>query len=216
MICSSPCLFSDEVNRLKKLFIDNCYPIRYFENALKRITNPVQHQDDDLDESTVYSLLRVPYYDRLSVKFAKRISKIISDKFNVSIRIVYSSFKVKNYFQLKCRTPLPLLSNVVYQFKCVQDTHVSYIGYTKRHLATRVNEHIVPKLAGKSHVFGHIKSCPACSAGSIDLRNFEVVKVCRDEIDSKLSEAFAIKAWKPVINKQMFAKGSSLILNVWN
>ena len=214
-ICSSPRLFNDEVNRLKKLFIDNCYPARYFENALKRITNPTQHQDD-LDESDVFSIFRVPYYDRSSMKFAKRISKIISDKFNISIRVVYSTYKVKNYFQLKCRTPLPLLSKVVYRFTCVQDTHISYIGYTKRHMTTRVTEHTDPKYAKKSHVFGHIKACSACSAANIDLSNFEIVKVCRDIVDSKLSEAFAIKKSKPIINKQLFANGSSLILNVWN
>ena len=31
------------------------------------------------------------------------------------IRIVLTSFKVKNYFSLKCHTPLPLLANVVYK-----------------------------------------------------------------------------------------------------
>ena len=114
----------------------------------------------------MFSIFRLPYYDRSSMKFAKRISKIISDKFNISIRVVYSTYKVKNYFQLKCRTPLPLLSKVVYRFTCVQDTHISYIGYTKRHMATRVTEHTDPKYAKKSHVFGHIKACSACSAAN--------------------------------------------------
>ena len=35
------------------------------------------------------------------------------------IRIVFTSFKVKNYFSLKCRTPLPLLANVVLQIKFI-------------------------------------------------------------------------------------------------
>ena len=214
-ICSSSALFYEEVCNLRKMFINNCYPASYFDYVLKKATSASSHQNDSVDEDP-FSILRVPFYGSHSVKFAKRLSQIISHKFNINIRIVYSTFKVSNYFQLKCRTPLPLLSKCVYKFSCVQDTHISYIGYTKRHLTTRVKEHTVSSLAKSSHVYKHIVKCNACNAAHIDESNFRVIKQCRDELDCKFAEAFAIKRWKPSINKQMFAKGSSLILNVWN
>ena len=57
-------------------------------------------------------------------KLFKRFSKI-------TVHIVYTCFKINNYFSLKCKTPKQLLSNVVYQFKCQRDAEVSYIGETK-------------------------------------------------------------------------------------
>ena len=65
-------------------------------------------------------------------------------KYNITGRkslMLFTSFKVKNYFSLKCRTPLPLLANVVYKFKCLRNANNIYIGKTIRHLATRVKEH---------------------------------------------------------------------------
>ena len=215
-ICSSSALFYEEISNLRKMFIDNCYTVRYFDYVVSKVTNPKLQTNESVDEEDSFSILRIPFYGPHSVKFAKRVSKIISQKFNINIRIVYSTFKVSNYFMLKCRTPLPLLSKCVYKFNCVLDTHTSYIGYTKRHLTTRVNEHTVPSLAKSSHVYKHIVDCGACSAAHIDVNNFRVLKQCRNETDCKLAEAFAIKRWKPSINKQMFAKGSSLLLNVWN
>ena len=215
-ICSSLALFNEEVCRLRKMFISNCYPVRFFDHALDRLLNPrtVVENDDEVS-TTRYSILRVPYYGTESVKFAKRLSGIISSKFDIDIKIVYSTFKVKNYFRLKSRTPFHLLSNVVYQFDCVASTQTSYIGYTKRHMIARTAEHIVPKLTKKSHVYGHIKDCDSCKNANLTVHDFRVLQHCTDETECKLAEAFAIKKSRPVINKQLFAQGSSLILRIW-
>ena len=66
----------------------------------------------------------------------------IRTKFNVNMNIYFRSFKVGNYFQLKCSTPTELSSNVVYKVSCPCGTAISYIGYTTRHLITRAHEHL--------------------------------------------------------------------------
>ena len=78
--------------------------------------------------------------------------------FGRNVRIVCTSFKVKSYFSLKCSTPLPLLSNVVYKFQCLRNANQFYIGKTKRHLATRMGEH----KHANSAVYDHLNDCQVC------------------------------------------------------
>ena len=82
-------------------------------------------------------------------------------------------------------------------------------------MIARAAEHIVPALAKKSHVFAHIKNCDPCKCGKLNVSNFKVLRKCVDETDCKIAEAFAIKKDRPVINKQLFAQGTSLTLRVW-
>ena len=128
---------------------------------------------------------------------------------------MFSTFKVKNYFRLKCSTPLPLLSNVVYQFNCVANTQISYIGYTKRHMTTRVQEHTHPSLAKKSHIFAHINNCEGCKHGQREVHDFHIIRKCVDETECRIAEALCIKRFRPAINKQLHDQGSSHILRIW-
>ena len=144
------------------------------------------------------------------------MTSLISEKFKVEIRVIYTTFKVKNFFRLKCKTPLPLLSNVVYRFSCVENAQISYIGYTKRHMTTSVLEHTQPSPAAKkSHVFAHIKNCKSCKNGQRSVHDFRVMRRCNDETECRISEALCIKRFRPVINKQLHAQGSSHILRIW-
>ena len=59
-----------------------------------------------------------------------------------TVRIVYTSFMIKKYFSLICKTARQQLSNAIHQSKCQRDAEVSYIGETKRRLMTRVKEHL--------------------------------------------------------------------------
>ena len=65
---------------------------------------------------------------------------------------IFKTFKVQNYYSLKDETPLAkkkLQANVVYLFEGSCDKNQTYIGKTKRHLATRVREHF----SGYSTIF---------------------------------------------------------------
>ena len=60
-------------------------------------------------------------------------------KENVNIKLVFTSFKIRNYFL--CKDPIPddLKSFLVYKFTCASCSS-SYIGEACRHFKTRIEE----------------------------------------------------------------------------
>ena len=130
------------------MFIANTYPVKFIDNVINvfyrksEASNETDPSVSDEDQPP-YILLRVPYFGKCSVKFARSLTKIICNNFNVQVRVVYSTFKVKSYFRLKSLSPLYLSSNVVYRYKCMNDScSDSYVGYTTCHLFERCNEHL--------------------------------------------------------------------------
>ena len=93
--------------------------------------------------------------------------------------------------------------------------HITYIGYTSRHLLTRVEEHTDLTKNTKSHVKSHILACDGCRNADVSFDDFTVLKHYSSEMDCKVGEALAIKKHRPFINKQLFANGASMILNIW-
>ena len=107
LICSNVTLFNAEVDNLRKMFISNSYPVSFFNNVLSNFIdnrNRTLSENSNTDDqpSVIFS---VPYFGKCSRDFANDISKLISRKFDVKVRIVYSTFKVKSYFVLKCFHP---------------------------------------------------------------------------------------------------------------
>ena len=120
--------------------------------------------------------------------------------------------KVKNYFSLKSQTPLPLLANVVYQFKCLCDTtNLTYIGKTSRHLATRVKEHST-KL---SAIRDHLSTCRACQQHYSWAKSYSIVESEENDYDIRVKEPILIKSHKPNLNKQLATNGTSFMLKIF-
>ena len=160
----------------------------------------------------------VPYFSKCSKSFANNIATLISRKFSVKVRVVYSTFKIESYFVLKCFSPLYLSSNVVYRFDCASDSCTdSYIGYTSRHLFESCEEeHLNMKKTQQSEVKDHIKHCNTCKTSDLSVSTaFTVLRHCKSEIHARLFEAFCIKRFRPTLNKQLYAQGASKILHVW-
>ena len=105
---------------------------------------------------------------------------------------------LKNYISLKCRTPLPLLANVVYKFKCLHDANNIYIGKTIRHLATRVKEHITSR--SPSAVSNHLSSCETCKL-NFSCDSFLIIDSSKNDFEVTLKEALHIKFKKLTINR---------------
>ena len=221
MICSSTAMFYSEVSNLREMFIANAYPVKFIDNVINVFYRKSEASNETVssvsdENQPPYILLRVPYFGKCSVKFARNLTKIICNNFNVQVRVVYSTFKVKSYFRLKSSSPLYLSSNVVYHYKCMNvSCSDSYVGYTTRHLFERCKEHLDIQTNTKSAIKDHIRQCTACQSLSPDYTDFEILRRCRNTIDCKFFEAFAIKRLQPTLNKQMFANGASKILHVW-
>ena len=220
MICSSVSLFDDEVSALKDMFMRNAYPESFFNcvlcTFLKRYNSSDVSVVSDVDEDELPTvILRVPYISKYSIKFARSISTIISTNFPVKVNIVYTTFKVKSYFCLKCFSPAYLSSYVVYHFKGVSDSCPdNYVGYTIRHLFARAGEHLNLKTKQSSEIKDHIRHCTT-GCKNATYKDFEILRRCRSETHCKLFEAFAIKKLRPSLNKQLFAQGASKILHIW-
>ena len=81
------------------------------------------------------------YFGHPSIAFARKLRQSFKRHYNVNLQCSFNTTKIKNFFSLKCPTPKLLKANVVYKFDCLCDINISYIGKTKRHLATRIKEH---------------------------------------------------------------------------
>ena len=92
-IGSSWLTFSQEVDVSKGCFLTKWIswgPVRFMLEMIVNNKCDKSIQNSKIKEDRVDTIFFIPYN-----------------------RIVFTSFKVKNYFSLKCRTPLPLLANVV-------------------------------------------------------------------------------------------------------
>ena len=117
----------------------------------------------------------------------------------VDIRIIFSSFKIKNFFSFKDPIPDALKSLVVYQFTCA-GCNSRYIGETSRHFATRVKEHLSSDK--NSHVYKHLNGSPSCKHKcSVDC--FKIVDSAKTRHCLKLKEAIYISRLKPELNAQL-------------
>ena len=117
-----------------------------------------------------------------------KISNNILKNYHINVKCIFNTTKVKQYFSLKCPTPLALKSKVVYQFNCLVDPDISYIGKTKRHLIVRVDEHEKKDSAIKSH----LGVCAMCKE-NYGIKLFKIIDSGVSDFDCKVREAIHIK-----------------------
>ena len=220
-ICSNYSLYRQEIEKLRMLFQTNAYPnwfinkiITKFENNNFNNTNDCNFSNTQEIEKEFAFTFGISYIGKPSHTFSKKLRALIKNIFNVNMNIYFRSFKVGNYFQLKCSTPTELSSNVVYKFSCPCDTAISYIGYTTRYF-TRAHEHLNLNSIAKSAIKDHIYSCSHCSKTDLSVSNFEVIKKCNTGFEAKIQEALLIKKFNPTLNRQLYSSGSSYLLNVY-
>ena len=158
--------------------------------------------------------IEIPFFGKASRVFAKRLTALVKKKFNVDINVYYTCFETGSYFQLKCSTPFPFLSNVVYKFSSSRNANISYIGMTTRHLGARIQEHLQHKTT-KSAICDHFEICQNCKLYNADFNGFKVLRICNSEYATKIQEALLIKKHNPQLNRQLDANGSSFLLNVY-
>ena len=143
-ICSNLVTFGAEVEKLKKYFFQNGYPIKLINDV---VVGKVSELSVDkpliptVEKMNIYS--SIPFLnssDNRSVY--KDIQKIVNDFFpQINLKIVFkNSHTVGSYFKFKDSIPDLLCSNVVYKYSCAQCS-ATYYGETTRHISTRIAEH---------------------------------------------------------------------------
>ena len=119
-------------------------------------------------------------------------------KENVNIKLIFSSFKIKNYFSYKDPIPNDLKPFLVYKFTCASCSS-SYIGKTCHHFKTRIEEHIKKDI--KSHIFKHLHSTTT-SFDSCNSLCFKIIDKANSKFDLRIKEALQITWRKPNSNAQ--------------
>ena len=214
-ICSNDELFKLEIKKLRDMFKLNGYPDYYYNKILNKFLNPTINDNLNTSVEDNFIIIKIPFIGDYSYQLSKKLKKLIEDCNDCNVRIVFTSFKIRNYFSLKSKTPKHLLSNVIYKFSCQNDSELSYIGETKRHLVIRAEEHLDLDNSNKnSEIKTHIKGCRYCK-DCVNVDSFEIVKKCFNSFDALIHEALIIRKNDPKLNKQLYNKGSSFTLKIF-
>ena len=154
---------------------------------------------------------KLPYIGSYSRMVTGKISNLIHDfcKPETSIKLIYDTFKVGQYFSKKDKIPSDLSSYVVYKFQCAS-CNACYIGETTRHLRTRMDEHLTTD--SNSHVFKHVNDEEVMCQLTNDYTCFSVVDRANSKYQLKIKEALAIKHHKPSLNRQVQSYKLKLLL----
>ena len=151
-ICSFYHIFHSEVLKLKEVFVNNGYPVALFDRCLsifldKIFSPPISNIT--VSKRVVHFCL--PFTGVHSLQIQTKLIKLVSSCFpQIDLRVVLKPGKrLSFFFQFKDPIPKFPKSHVVYQFKC-QCCATLYIGQTRRHLCTRISEHMgISSLTGK-------------------------------------------------------------------
>ena len=98
---------------------------------------------------------------------------------NNKIIVAYKTLKTSNFFPNKDSLKFTLSSNVIYEFSCKLCSS-SYIGETKRHLYTRIKEHM-RGIPNETEVSKHVHHA-----------NFDDFKIIHKTRYTKIAESIAL------------------------
>ena len=210
-ICNNCNSFHNDIENIKSNLIKNAYPPFLIDNVIKKFLDyKFSTNQNQLKDTSDVHYFELPYIGNLSHLIKNKLSKLSEEfcKESFNIKLVFSSFKNKNYFSYKYPIPDDLKSFVVYKFTCASFSS-SYIGETCRHFKTRIEEHI--KKDTKSHIFTHLHSTAICF-GSYNSLCFKIIDEANSKFDLKIKEALNINWRKPNLNTQQNHLALTLLL----
>ena len=116
---------------------------------------------------------KIPYVGHFSGVAQQRERKLINRFCKlIEIKFVCSTFKIKNFFNVKDPFPDRLRVRIVYQFSCAS-YNACYVGETSRYFAKRVREHLSSDRS--SHVYKHLQALESDCRTSCNLDCFKIL-----------------------------------------
>ena len=180
----------------------NLYSFYLIDKEIKKfsgnkVTTKENTNTDHNQKSVCY--YKLPYIGSYPSSTKKKIYELCKTFCkNTNVKIVFSPFKLQDLFSSKDCLPVALKSFVVYKFTCA-GCQSCYIGETKRHLPTRIKEHL--QTDTKSHIIQHLNEYSNCK-DLCDDSCFIIIDHASSSFRLKLKEALHIIWLKPVLNKQ--------------
>ena len=138
-ICNNNSFHNDIENIIFNL-IKNAYPPFLIDKVIKQYLDyEFSSNQNQLKDKSDIHYFKLRYSDNLSHHIKKKFSKLCKQfcKENFNIKVVFNSFKVKNYFSYKDPIPNDLKSFLVYKFTCASCSS-SYIGETCHNFKIRI------------------------------------------------------------------------------
>ena len=199
-LSSSWAYFSEECDRLKKVFTHLKYPERLVNSTINTfLQSRIVDKQPSQTPKEPRAIVRVviPFKDQESANYVKKELKNLSIKVQTTVQPVFVSRKIGQ--DLKVREMKPQIVNqqrVVYRFQC-DLCDAGYVGYTRGHLHTRVDGHKQKASSIYKHYHEQHSEVPKDL-----LRRFSVLKKCRNKFDCLVNEMLFIRDLKPTLNVQ--------------
>ena len=188
-ICNNWKSFHNDIENIKSNLIKNAYPPFFFNKVIKRYLDyRFSSNQNQLKDTPIVHYFKLPYIGKLSHHIKNKLSKLCKEfcKENLNIKLVFNSFKFKNYFSYKNPIPDDYKSFLVYKFTSASCSS-SYIGE-----ACKDN---------KSHIFKHLNST-ATRFDSYSYLRFEIIYKANSRLELRIKEALHIHWRKPDLNAQ--------------
>ncbi|XP_068705128.1 uncharacterized protein [Montipora foliosa] len=181
--------FSEECDRLKMVFSRLDYPDKLINSTITRFIadkasdQPTSRLPADTNGQDPVRLV-LPFKDQDSADIVRTQLNDLSQKIHKTIQPVFVSQKINQHLKLhEAKPPLVNQQSLVYQFKC-DLCDAGYVGFTRRHLHQRVDEH------------RHTSSFIGSSTPKDLTTNFTILKKCN------IYEMFFINELRASLNVQ--------------
>ncbi len=205
-ICHNYSQIHTEFVKLKAILFRNGYSNSFVDCCVSKFMYNISKPRTKLPTVEKKSvLICLPFLGQCSLQVKSRIECLFKKCLpQVRCKFVFkSSVRLSSYFSFKDLVPFALRSGVVYTFQC-GNCNVTYIGKTKRHLHTRVSEHLgISPLTGRktaqatpSAIFDH---CIACKHTPL-ANEFSITTTDSKDWFLLLKESLLIGLYKPELN----------------
>ena len=210
--------FHKDIAKLVFILRKNIFPAHLINKCVYRYLNTAmdRYGSTPTPPSSTESLHRVnntfyklPYLGCFSTVVQSKIRRFVNRFCNdLSIKLVFTTFKLRNLFSVKDSVPRELRPRVSYKFSCAC-CNACYIGETGRHFPIRVREHLSSDKS--SHIFKHLLSSDRCRQ-SCSTDGFEILDSAPTKFQLKLKEAMHINWEKPNLDQQVHHVNLTLTL----
>ena len=129
-ICNDWNSFHNDIESIKSNLIKNAYLPLLINNVIKKYLNyKFSSNQNQLKDTSDVHYFKLPYIGNLSHHIKNKLSKLCKEfcKENVNIKLVFTSFKIKNYFSYKDPIPDDLNFFLVYKFICANCSSIAAI-----------------------------------------------------------------------------------------
>ena len=176
--------FKCECDHLKVMFTNLKYPGSLIKSTICHFVTSVRSENPEVqaqstNENTVHRVV-LPFKDQKSADAVKKQLSDLSNKIDHILQPVFKSRKICEDLKM-CGPKRPIISQqcVVYNYKC-DLCDAEYVGYTRRHLHPRIDEHRY------SAIDKHLKNDHGLETIGNLSNNFSVLKKCNGKLDCDL------------------------------